>query len=140
MKRILLLHGPNLNLLGERDPQLYGTLTLDELEAQVGRWAKELDLEISTFQSNSEGQLIDRVQAARHDHDGIVINAGALSHYSYALADALAASGLPVVEVHLSNVFAREEHRRRSALAPHCLGVVAGLGTTGYKAALEALA
>lgn len=139
-KRILVLHGPNLNLLGVREPEVYGTMTLEALEEQVRTWGKELDLEITTFQSNSEGQLIDEIHRARGHCEGIVVNAGALAHYSYALADALAAVRLPVVEVHLSNIFAREPHRRQSVLAPACVGVVAGLGPTGYRAALEVLA
>ena len=139
-KRILVLHGPNLNLLGVREPEIYGTLTLEALEEQVRTWGKELDLEITTFQSNSEGELIDEIHRARGRCEGIVVNAGALAHYSHALADALAAVSLPVVEVHLSNIFAREPHRRQSVLAPACVGVVAGLGPIGYRAALEVLA
>lgn len=139
-KRILVLNGPNLDLLGSREPELYGGLTLEELEARLARWGKELDIEVTTFQSNSEGALIDQLHLAREGFDGIVINAGALSHYSHALADALAAVGLPAVEVHLTNVFAREPFRRHSVLSAACVGVVAGLGPLGYRAALEVLA
>lgn len=139
-RRVLVVHGPNLNLLGVREPELYGKESLADLDEQLRAWGEELDLEVETFQSNSEGEIIDRLHSAREHVDGIVINAGALSHYSLALADALRAVEVPAIEVHLSNVYAREPFRHHSVLAPVCRGVVAGLGRGGYRAALEWLA
>jgi 3-dehydroquinate dehydratase-2 len=137
--RILVLHGPNLNLLGTREPEVYGRTRLPEIDAQLAARAKELGCEVVCMQSNHEGVLIDRIQEAAESVAGILINPAGLTHTSVALRDALAASALPVVEVHLSNVFAREEFRHRSLVSGIALGVISGLGPAGYTAGLEAL-
>lgn len=137
--RILLINGPNLNTLGTREPDVYGNVTLSEIEARVREKASALNVEVRTFQSNSEGALIDFIQAEAPDAAGIIINPGALTHYSFALRDALAASGLPAIEVHISNIYGREHFRRRSVTAACCWGIVAGLGWRGYVAAFDAL-
>ena len=138
--RILLINGPNLNTLGTREPDVYGNVTLPEIEARVRDKANALNVEVRAFQSNSEGALIDFIQAEAPEAAGIIINPGALTHYSFALRDALAASHLPAIEVHISNIYGREHFRRRSVTAACCLGIVAGLGWRGYVAALESLA
>ena len=138
--RLLLINGPNLNTLGTREPDVYGNVTLPEIEARVREKAGALNVEVRAFQSNSEGALIDFIQAEAPDAAGIIINPGALTHYSFALRDALAASGLPAIEVHISNIYGREHFRRRSVTAACCWGIVAGLGWRGYVAALESLA
>ena len=138
--RILVLHGPNLNLLGLREPETYGRTTLAEIDERLGRLAGELGVDLESLQSNHEGLLIDRIQAAREDCDGIVINPGGLTHTSVALRDALIASELPLVEVHISNVHAREPFRRRSLVADIAVGQVVGLGPIDYELALRALA
>jgi 3-dehydroquinate dehydratase-2 len=137
--RVLVLHGPNLNLLGERQPEIYGTQTLAELNATIADDAKKLGLEVRCEQYSSEGQIIDALHAARGAYAGVVINPGAYAHYSYAIADAIAAIGIPVVEVHLSNIAAREPFRRTSVTAAACRGSVSGLGARGYALALRAL-
>jgi 3-dehydroquinate dehydratase II len=137
--RVLVVQGPNLNLLGTREPAIYGTTTLDEIHAELAALAKVSGAELEFFQSNHEGALIDRIQDAPAWADGILINPGGLGHTSVSLRDALAATGLPVVEVHLSNIFAREEFRRHSTVSAVALGVVSGLGPIGYRLALEAL-
>ena len=138
--KILILHGPNLNLLGKREPDVYGTQTLQDIDAELEVLAAELAVEIETFQSNHEGDLIDRVHsAAENGFSGIVINPGGLTHTSVALRDALVASELPVIEVHLSNIHARESFRRRSLIADIAVGQIAGLGPLGYELALRAL-
>ncbi len=139
MFKILLLHGPNLNLLGAREPAIYGTLTLEEINARLQRVAEENGCELRVFQSNSEGALVDAIHEARNWADGIVINPGAYAHYSIALRDALAAVKLPTIEVHLSNVHAREEFRQRLVLTPVCVGMICGLGWRSYLYGLLAL-
>ncbi len=136
---ILVLHGPNLNLLGRREPELYGTRTLAEIDQFLKERAPDLDARVETFQSNCEGALIDRIQEAQGHFDGILINPGALTHYSYSLRDALSASRLPLVEVHLSNIFAREPFRRHSVISPVAGGIMCGFGEDSYLLGLEAL-
>jgi 3-dehydroquinate dehydratase-2 len=137
--KILVLHGPNLNLLGEREPDVYGRTTLQEIDSRLSELAHASGAEIECHQSNHEGALIDRVQAARGRADGIVINPGGLTHTSVALRDALVACELPVVEVHLSNIHAREEFRRTSLISDIATGSISGLGPIGYELALRAL-
>jgi 3-dehydroquinate dehydratase-2 len=137
--KILLIHGPNLNMLGKRDTALYGDKTLAEVDSLVKKKAEELSVEVMTLQSNSEGALIDFIQAESAKADGIIINPGALTHYGYSLRDALVDSALPVIEVHLSNIYAREEWRHKSVIAPIARGQISGLGWRGYVAALEIL-
>jgi 3-dehydroquinate dehydratase-2 len=137
--KILILNGPNLNLLGTREPQIYGTDTLDDVQAITLERAGELDLQIDFRQSNSESELVDWIQEAKGTADGIVINAGAYTHTSVAIPDALAAVELPVVEVHLSNLFKREEFRHHSYITPVAAGMITGFGAQGYPLALEAL-
>ncbi len=139
MARYLVIHGPNLNRLGMRDPALYGSQTLDEVNGLIAERAAVLGVEVAFFQGNSEGAIIDYGQAEAGGADGIVINPGAYGHYSYAIHDALLDAGKPIAEVHLSNVFARDEWRRRSVISPIARGVVSGFGWRGYCAALEML-
>lgn len=137
--RILVLHGPNLNLLGKREPEIYGHQTLADIDASLRVRAASLGVEVDCFQSNHEGELIDRIQAAMGQASGLLINPGGFTHTSVALRDALVATRLPVVEVHLSNVYAREPFRQHSYVSPIALGVISGLGAAGYRFGLEAL-
>lgn len=137
--RLLLLNGPNLNLLGLREPGLYGAATLDAIEAALRSEAETLGAELDCFQSNHEGALVDRIHAARGQSDGILINAGAYTHTSIALRDALLAVAIPFVELHLSNVHAREPFRHRSYLADKAVGVICGFGAASYSLALQGL-
>lgn len=138
--RILVLHGPNLNMLGTREPQIYGRTTLADIDAALMRRAAELGVDLDTFQSNHEGALIDRIQANAGICDALIINPGAFTHYSYALRDAIGAAHLPTIEVHLSNVYAREPFRHHSVIAPIATGQISGLGWRGYLLALDWLA
>lgn len=139
MLKILLIHGPNLNLLGWREPSIYGTVSFDEINARMKKAAAENNAELTVFQSNSEGALVDAIHDARNWADGIIINPGAYSHYSIALRDALSAVKLPTIEVHLSNIHAREEFRHKLVLTPVCVGMICGLGWRGYLYGLQAL-
>jgi len=137
--KILVIHGPNLNLLGLREPEVYGSITLEEINQRLRAHAADKGIELRTFQSNHEGAIIEAIHQAVGWADGLVINPGAYTHYSYAIRDAIAAVGLPAVEVHLSNVQAREDFRHLSVISPVCLGQIAGFGWHSYVLGLEAL-
>lgn len=139
IERVLVLNGPNLNLLGFREPELYGKQSLDDINAELVALSQELGIELKIFQSNHEGALIDRIHDERKWANAIIINPGALTHYSYALRDALVSVRIPVVEVHLSNVHARESFRHTSVISPITVGQIVGLGSVGYQLALRAL-
>jgi 3-dehydroquinate dehydratase-2 len=136
--RILFLNGPNLNLLGQREPEVYGRSTLADIEAKVRQKAKSLGAEVDFRQSNMEGELVTWIQQAKGHFDVIVLNAAAYTHTSVALRDAITAAGVPTIEIHISNIHAREEFRHRSLIAPVCLGQIAGFGIDSYILALEA--
>ena len=138
MKNLLVLHGPNLNLLGSREPEVYGRVTLDEINERLRKLASKSEAKLSCFQSNAEAELVDRVQHARADGiEFIVINPAAFTHTSVALRDALAAVGIPFIEVHLSNVYAREAFRKESYFSDLAVGVISGLGAAGYEFAVQ---
>ncbi len=137
--KILVINGPNLNMLGKRNRAIYGDKTLSELDATLKKEAQSLGIDIVSFQSNSEGKLIDFIQEHSSEADGVIINPGALTHYGFSLRDALADSGLPAIEVHLSNIYAREDWRAKSVISPVTRGQITGLGWRGYLAALRTL-
>ena len=139
MKKILLLLGPNLNMVGVREKGIYGAETAESIELQVKVYAKNNGFDADVFQSNHEGDLVDKIHQSREMYCGVVINAGALTHYSYALRDAIACVKIPYVEVHMSNIHAREEFRHKSVIAPVCVGQIAGFGKNSYFLAIEAL-
>ena len=139
MKKILVIHGPNLNLLGEREPGVYGNDSYESINAEIVNKAQELELDAEIFQSNHEGAIIDKLHQARLDCDGVIINAGAYTHYSYAVRDAISAIKIPVIEVHMSNIHARDEFRHKSVIAPVCVGQIAGFGKNSYLLALLAV-
>ncbi len=139
MKKILVINGPNLNLLGEREPGIYGSQSYSTLSEMIMDRADKLGVKCEIFQSNHEGAIIDRLHMSRKDADGVILNAGAYTHYSYAIRDAIAAIRIPVIEVHISNVFARDEFRKNSVIAPVCRGSISGFGLSGYLMAMDAL-
>ena len=136
--RFLVLHGPNLNLLGSREPEVYGSTSLAEIDEALGKAAAENGHTVDAFQSNHEGELIDKLQAAT-EYDGVLLNPGGFTHTSVALRDAVQAVNVPVIEVHLSNIYAREEFRQHSLISAACLGVVSGFGSQSYLLGLQAL-
>ncbi|MGQ9625284.1 MAG: type II 3-dehydroquinate dehydratase [Anaerolineae bacterium] len=137
--KVLVVHGPNLNLLGSREPEVYGEVTLAEINERLQAYAVGKGLELRFFQSNYEGAIIDAIHEAVRWADGLIINPGAYTHYSYAIREAIAAVNLPAVEVHISNIFGREKFRHASVIAPACLGQIAGFGWRSYLLGLEAL-
>lgn len=137
--KILVINGPNLNMLGTREPEKYGTTTLAEIEKELYAYSFELGIDLETFQSNHEGEIIDKIQEALNNFDGILINAGGYTHTSVAIRDAISSVNLPCVEVHMTNIYAREEFRHQSLIAPVCVGHIVGLGVNGYKLGLKAL-
>jgi 3-dehydroquinate dehydratase-2 len=139
MKKILVMLGPNLNMVGVREKGIYGEETAQSISEQIKSFADEQGFSVEIYQSNHEGDLIDKIHAARGNFDGVVINAGALTHYSYALRDAIACVKIPFVEVHMSNIHAREEFRHTSVIAPVCAGQIAGFGKNSYFLAITAL-
>jgi 3-dehydroquinate dehydratase-2 len=140
MKKILVINGPTINMLGKREPKFYGDITLTDIEEQVSSLAKELKLELEFFQSNHEGEIIDKIQKAFNNTFGIIINPAAFTHTSVAIRDALVAVAIPTIEVHISNIYAREDFRHKSYIAPIALGQISGLGINGYLFALKKLA
>ncbi|MEK7376139.1 MAG: type II 3-dehydroquinate dehydratase [Candidatus Margulisiibacteriota bacterium] len=140
MKKILVIHGPNLNLLGEREPGIYGDVSLSEINKKLGSLAKELGVEIETYQSNVEGEIVNAIQNALGKFSAIVLNPGGYTHYSVAIRDAISAVKIPTVEVHLSNIYSREEFRQKSVIAPVCAGQIAGFGAESYMLGLRAVA
>ena len=139
MKKILVINGPNLNMLGTREPDVYGTLTLDAINTRIASEAEVMRIDVEFHQSNSEGEIIDAIQSAEGVAHGIILNAGAYTHYSYAIRDAIASVSVPCIEVHLSNVHARDEFRHTSVIAPVCMGQISGFGIMSYLLALRAL-
>jgi len=138
-QRILVIHGPNLNMLGKREPEIYGSLTLGDINKKLGREAKELGARVEFFQSNSEGEIVGRIQGAMGSADGILINPGGYTHTSVAIRDAILSTGLPVVEAHISNIYKREDFRQKSYVSGVALGVVSGFGAESYSLGLRGL-
>lgn len=139
MAKVLVLNGPNLNMLGTREPEIYGRTTLEDIDNMLKKRGSEAGIVVDCFQSNHEGALVDKIQAANHNYDYIIFNAAAFTHYSIAIRDAIAAIDVPVVEVHISNIHQREEFRHTSVIAPVAMGQICGLGIESYLAALEAV-
>lgn len=137
--RILIINGVNLNMLGYREPKYYGTLTLKELEKELHAYSFSLGIDIETFQSNIEGEIVERIQSAREHFDGIVLNAGAYTHTSIAIRDAITSAAMPTVEIHMSNIYDREEFRHNSVIAPVCIGQICGFKADSYKLGLKGL-
>jgi len=137
--KVLVIHGPNLNMLGVREPEVYGRQSLEDINKSIREEGEKLGIEVDIVQYNGEKEIIEKIQEALKDTQGIIINPGAYTHYSVAIRDALASVRLPTIEVHLSNIYSREEFRRHSVIAPVCLGGIYGLGETGYLLALRAL-
>lgn len=138
MKKILVIHGPNLNLLGKREPEVYGKMTLKDINARISSAAKVRGATVKFTQTNSESGIVDALQGAMGRADGIILNPGAFTHYSYVIYDAVLACGVPTIEVHLSNIYKREEFRRKSLVAPGCVGQITGFGYRSYLLALSA--
>lgn len=136
-KKVLLLLGPNLNLVGIREKEIYGETAADAIEQSVVAYGKEIGIEVDVYQSNWEGAIIDKIHEARTKYDAVIINPGALTHYSYAIRDAIAGVSIPFIEVHMSNIHTREEFRHKSVTAPVCVGQIAGFGAKGYNMALD---
>jgi 3-dehydroquinate dehydratase-2 len=137
MKKILVINGPNLNLLGTREPEVYGKFTLADIENKLKDFAKKINVEIECFQSNHEGEIVDKIGSAKNNFDGIIINPAAYTHTSVALRDAISSLQIPTIEVHISNIYSREEFRHNSFIAPVAVGQISGLGIDGYLLALE---
>ena len=137
--RILVIHGPNLNMLGKREPEIYGSSTLDDVNARLGKEAKDLGAKVEFFQSNSEGEIVGRIQAAMDSTDGILMNPGAYTHTSVAIRDAILSAGLPVVEAHMSNIYKREDFRKKSYVSGVALGVISGFGAESSSLGLRGL-
>ena len=139
-KRVLIIHGPNINLLGEREPGIYGSESIEQINKDIVLAAEDLNIQTEIFQSNIEGEIINKLHEGRTLFDAVVLNVGALTHYSYAIRDAIAAVRIPCFEVHLSNIYAREDFRKVNVIAPVCCGSICGLGKQGYILALHAIA
>ncbi len=139
MKKVLVINGPNLNMLGIREPEVYGETSLDAINTRVASEAEVMRIDVEFFQSNSEGEIIDAIHSAHGEADGIILNAGAYTHYSYAIRDAVASVDAPCVEVHLSNIYSRDDFRKTSVIAPVCIGQISGFGIKSYLLALRAL-
>lgn len=137
MKKILIINGPNLNMLGTRQPEIYGDETLADVEERLEALAESVGLQVEFFQSNHEGEIVTRIQQAREGYEGVIINAGGYTHTSVAIHDAIKMVGVPVIEVHISNIYAREQFRHHSLISPVASGIIAGLGTKGYELALK---
>ena len=139
MKKIIILNGPNLNLLGEREKSQYGSFTLKDIEKTCEEYAKKNNLEVSLFQSNIEGEIIEKIQNARNDQDGVIINAGGYTHTSVAIHDALKILKIPIIELHISNIYNREDFRHKSLISKVAKGIICGFGSKGYTMALDAM-
>lgn len=137
--KIMVINGPNLNMLGVREPQTYGNDTLDDINAKISEKAEQINSTVEFFQSNCEGEIVSKIQSCRGSFDGIIINAGAFTHYSYAIRDAIPTAEVPVIEVHISNVLAREDFRHISVISAVCKGVICGFGADSYLLAVEGL-